>query len=173
MATASFDEAALAQLYTRLERRVFNVVYRWVWNKDDAADLVQDAFAKLWSMRERVRPETASALVYKIAVNLASNKRRQRKVWSFVSLEGLQASARPLDDDVERRVRAAVDALPERLRRVVVLGELSGMTAKEIGAVLDIPEGTVASRRHHALAALRQTLGSLVDDTPTAMEVRS
>ncbi|MBI1946089.1 MAG: sigma-70 family RNA polymerase sigma factor [Deltaproteobacteria bacterium] len=161
---APFDRAALESLYLRLERRVYNVVYRWLWNRDDAADVTQDAFVKLWSMRDRVRPETVEALVFRIAVNLASNRRRTRRLWSLVTLDALTLSTPPPElDDTQRRVRAAVDALPERLRRVVVLGELSGMTAKEIGAVLGIPEGTVASRRHAAVAILREQLGALME----------
>ena len=120
-------------------------------------------------MRERVKSETVEALVFRIAVNLASNRRRARRLWDFVTLEALTASTPPPDHgDTRRRVRAAVDALPEKLRRVVVLGELSGMTAKEIGAVLGIPEGTVASRRHAAVAVLRDRLGALMeaDDDP-------
>ena len=161
----TLDRAALESLYVRLERKLFNVVYRWLWDREEAADVVQEAFVKLWAMRERVRIETVEPLVYRIAVNLAANRRRQRKLWAWASLEGLRARA--VDDDAaedQRWVRAAIDALPERLRKVIVLAELSGMTAKEIGAVLDIPEGTVASRRHHALALLRTALGPLAHD---------
>lgn len=169
-APPGFDRAALEALYRRLERRVFNVVYRWVWSREDAADIVQDAFVRLWGMRARVRPETADALVYRIAVNLASNRRRQRRVWSLVTLAGL-TTAPPDVDDTERRVRAAVEALPERLRRVVVLGEFAGMTAPEVGAVLGIPAGTVASRRHAALPLLRAALGDLMDSEEAADDV--
>src|SRR3954471_10618122 len=103
---AGLTRAALESLYTRLERRVWNVVYRWLWNRDDAADVVQEAFVKLWAMRERVQMETVEALVYRIAVNLAANRRRQRKVWGFVTLEGLRTEPRALDD-TQRKVRAA------------------------------------------------------------------
>jgi RNA polymerase sigma-70 factor (ECF subfamily) len=162
---SSFDRRALESCYVRLERKVFNVVYRWLWNRDDAADVVQEAFVKLWSMRDRVRTETVDALVYRIAVNLASNRRRSRRLWSMVGLDDVRAAERDHEQsEVDRKVRAAVDALPERLRRVVVLSEFSGLSAKEIGAVLAIPEGTVASRRHHALAALKSTLGPLMDE---------
>ena len=161
-APSRLTKEALAELYQRLERRVFNVVYRWLWNKEDAFDVVQEAFVKLWAMRDRVQMETVEALAYRIAVNLAANRRRQRQVWRLVTLEGLRTEPKQIDD-TQRRVRAAVDALPEQLRRVVLLGEFSGMTAKEIGAVLEIPEGTVASRRHHALAMLRAQLGDVME----------
>lgn len=158
----SLTRAMVEELYKRLERRVFNVVYRWLWNPDDAADVVHEAFAKLWAMRSRVQMATVEALLYRIAVNLAANRRRQRKMWSLVTLEGLRTEPVILDD-TQRRVRAAVDALPERLRRVVLLAEFSGMTNKEIGVVLNIPEGTVASRRHHAFALLKTRLSDVME----------
>ena len=162
-ASPAFDRRALEALYVKLERKIYNVVYRWLWNPDDAADVTQEAFVKLWSMRARVRPDTVEALAYRIAVNTAANRRRARRLWNVVTLDSLTSPAHDHEaTDLERRVRAAVDALPERLRRVVVLAEFSGMTAKEIGAGLDLQEGTVASRRHHALAQLKTALGPLM-----------
>jgi RNA polymerase sigma-70 factor (ECF subfamily) len=60
---------------------------------------------------------------------------------------------------VRERVRRAVDALPERLRRVVVLTELAELSYADVARVLAIPEGTVASRRHAAVRRLRKLLG--------------
>ena len=47
-------EEDLERLYVRLEKPLCNVVFRWVWNMDEAQDLVQDAFVRLWRMRTRV-----------------------------------------------------------------------------------------------------------------------
>jgi RNA polymerase sigma-70 factor (ECF subfamily) len=163
VAAEPFDRAALEVLYKKLERKLYNVVFRWVWNEADARDVVQEAFVRLWTKRDSIRADTVEAFAYRIAVNLAANRRRGRKLWGFVSLEGLRVEA-PTHDDTTRKVRRAVDALPERLRQVMVLGEFSGMTAKEIGVVLNIPEGTVSSRRHHAIGLLRASLGDLMKE---------
>ena len=48
------DEARLEELYTRLERGVYNVVYRWLWDPQESQDVVQETFMKLWRKRERV-----------------------------------------------------------------------------------------------------------------------
>ena len=56
-------------------------------------------------------------------------------------------------------MQKAIDGLSEKLRSVVVLSELSGLSYAEIVALLDIPECTVASRRSQAMAALRGSLG--------------
>lgn len=159
-------EADLEQLYARLERPLCNVVYRWLWNMDEAQDVAQDAFVRLWRMQDRVRLETADPLIYKIALNLAKSRRRSRAVWRWVSLEAvrdLSTSDRSADDMLALReehteLRRAVDALPHDLRAVVVLSELSELSYAEIGQILGIPEGTVGSRRHRALRRLRAAL---------------
>jgi len=160
------EEDDLERLYTRLERRLANVVYRWVWNVDEAQEIVQEAFVRLWRMRAKVDLRTAEPLVYRIALNLASSRRRSRKLWRWISLEavfertspGQSADESILAAEEASRVRAAVEALPEDLRRVVVMCELSEMSYQEIGEALSIPTGTVGSRRHRALLGLRQAL---------------
>lgn len=163
-APATLDERALEELYTRLERRLYNVVFRWLWHEEEALDVVQEAFLRLWDMRERVRLESVEPLLFRIAVNLAANRRRSRRLWSFVGLDGLargQEQERQLErSERDRRVREALEALPERHRRVVVLTELSGLSYAEVARILEIPEGTVGSRRNKALALLKERLGA-------------
>ena len=161
MNTAEFE-----RLYCRLEKPMFNVVYRWVWAESDAQDLVQEAFVRLWKMRDDVRMETVEPLVYRIAINLASNRRRFTKVRVWLGLDALTGVASkdsPADERMVRAqqhhaARAAVEALPEKLRRVVMLTELAGLTYTEVAQTLEIPEGTVASRRHAAMARLREAM---------------
>ena len=159
-------EDDLDALYRRLEKPLCNVLFRWVWSMDEAQDLVQEAFVRLWRMRERVDMTTVDALVYRIAINLAASRRRTKKVWRWISLDalhGMSATRRPADEALaarleRERLRAAVDALPEDLRRVIVLCELSELSYDDIAKVLSIPAGTVGSRRHRALRRLRAAL---------------
>lgn len=162
----TLDEDALERLYLRLEKPLYNVVYRWLWDSEDTREVVQEAFVRLWKMRSKVDPLTVEALVYRIALNLASNQRRKRKIWRWVSLEALldqPATDLSSEDDLVRHqeaeaVRAAVDALPAQLKKVVTLCELTDLTHAEIGAILGIRPGTVGSRRHRALQRLREKL---------------
>ncbi len=159
-------EEELEQLYARLERPLCNVVYRWLWNMDDAQDVVQDAFVRLWRMRRRVDMTTVEPLIYKIALNLAASRRRSKQVWRWVSLETIRvpfSGDQPTDDalasrDETVRLCAAVDALPEDLRRIIMLCEYSELSYDEIATLLSIPAGTVGSRRHRALRRLREAL---------------
>ena len=167
----SLCEADLEQLHARLEKPIYNVVYRWVWEPDEAQDIVQEAFVRLWRMRERVESSTAQPLVYRIALNLAASRRRWKKLRRWVPLDALTGeSASGVDagealsrSQTRARVRAAVLALPDDLRSVVLLCEFSDMSYEEIARVLRIPPGTVASRRHRALKLLRKRLSACDD----------
>ena len=50
----ALDKATLERLYVKLEKPMFNVVYRWLWNNGDAQDVVQEAFLKIWKVRDDV-----------------------------------------------------------------------------------------------------------------------
>lgn len=159
----ALDRRAFELLFEEHEAPLYNVVYRYVWSREDAAELVQEAFVRLWKMRARVDPSTAKALVYRIAINLAISRRRWLGLRRFVGLEG---AAMPVEVPDEGRVsghdaarlRAALERLPARLREVVVLCELCELSHAEIAQIAGIRPGTVGSRRHEALTRLRRSL---------------
>lgn len=165
------DEATLETLFVKLEKPMFNVVYRWLWNTDDAEEVVQEAFLRVWKARAGVDVATVEPLLYRTALNLASNRRRSARLWRWLGLD--DAGEEPTDAATSeealarahqrKRVRAAIDALPERLREVVVLTEYAELSYGEIAATLGIPAGTVGSRRNAALARLVEALGPIED----------
>jgi len=165
-ARTTLDEGTFEELYRRWEKPLFNAVYRWVWDSADARDVVQEAFVKLWGMAGRVRLETVDPLLWRLALNAAAHRRRRRTLWRWLTLEKVAdlGAPCPAADEVldegqrERTVRRAVDELPEKLRRVVVMCEFSGLSYAEIARALEIPEGTVASRRNAALKKLEARL---------------
>jgi RNA polymerase sigma-70 factor (ECF subfamily) len=165
------DDAALERLYVRLEKPLYSVVYRWVWQADEARDVVQDAFLRLWRMRARIDLATVEPLVYRIAINLAANRRRSKKLWRWVSADALSEhgsdgeGADAVLAGVARAsaIRDAVESLPEKQRQVVLLCEVAQMTYDAVAAVLQIPVGTVASRRNKAMKLLEDRLGSLAE----------
>jgi RNA polymerase sigma-70 factor (ECF subfamily) len=168
-------QARLEALYVKLEKPIYNVVFRWVWNRHEAQDITQEAFLRVWNMRQRVLMETVEALLYRVALNLASNRRRAQKVrqWLLVDefLPFLRGEERPdpaVASQETRRVRDAINALPEPLRQVITLTELAGLTYPQVAQVLSIPEGTVGSRRNKAVSVLRQALGDLMEEVSHA-----
>ena len=165
----ALDKEALERLYVKLEKPMFNVVYRWLWSSGDAQDVVQEAFLKIWRARDNVDLATVEALLYRTALNLASNRRRSARLWRWIGIDAAssETSAEPSSEEamasaqMHQSVRAAIDALPDRLRQVILPCEYSELTHQEIGAALGIPSGTVGSRRNAAIAQLSKQLGDV------------
>lgn len=157
------ERRALEELYAAHERALYNMAYRYVWNSEDARDVVHDAFVRLWNKRARLDWTRAAGLAYRTVLGLAKNRRRANAVRRAFGL-----SASPADDlakppdvtlDLARAdaaIRRAIDALPERLRSVLVMCTFAELDQAAIGAALGIPPGTVASRRNEAIARIRE-----------------
>lgn len=163
------DRKTLEALYVKLEGPIYNVVYRWLWDASEARDVTQEAFLKVWKARERVEIATVEPLLYRTALNLASNRRRSRRIWKWLGIDTAidePATAQSAEATIDREkkrilVRQAIDALPERLRQVVMLAEYSELSYEEIATALEIPIGTVGSRRSAAMRELAEKLGSI------------
>lgn len=157
------EDEDLYACYRRLESPLFNVLYRWLWQRDECEDVMHDAFLRIWDRRQRVDAARLDALVWTTALNLARNRLRWKSLWRFGAIDPL-ASA---DDDplheadrhvAQRRLRAALDTLPRAQRDVLLLAEFGGLDLAEIAALTGAPVGTVGSRRHLARARLRELL---------------
>lgn len=155
-------EEALEDCYRRLERPLFNVLYRQLWQAQDCQDVIHDACMRVWAQRAQVDEATLDALVWTTVLNLARNRLRWRKLWRHAPLD---EAAVLTDDEIgddflaTRHLRQALRELPPVSRNVLLLSEFSGLRGAEIAAVLGIPAGTVASRKHHAMQRLKALLG--------------
>ena len=148
-------------LYASLERRLFNVVYRILWDRAESQDVVQDAFLRCWRSRSRFTPEGLEPVLFRTALNLASNRRRSYRLWRFIGLADApdeMAVQGGCDSILPRSVDTAIGALPDSLRRVLLLTEIAGMSYAEVAKTLGIREGTVGSRRTRAVEMLREAL---------------
>jgi RNA polymerase sigma-70 factor (ECF subfamily) len=155
------EEAQWIALYAKLERRLFNVVYRILWDKAESQDVVQDAFLRCWRGRSRITPEGLEPVLFRTALNLASNRRRSHRLWRFVGLADVPealAVRGSSDAILPRSVDTAIRTLPDHLRRVLLLTEIAGMSYAEVAMTLGIREGTVGSRRTRAVELLRAAL---------------
>jgi RNA polymerase sigma-70 factor (ECF subfamily) len=157
---------ALYACYQRLEKPLYNVLFRQLWQREDCQDLIHDTFMRVWERQAGVHEDTLDALVWTTALNLAKNRLRWRVLRKHEpideeAMQDLNTSNDSSDFLAERRVREALRKLPNAWREVLLLSEFSGMRSTEMAEVLGIPAGTVASRKHLALARLKECLGEL------------
>jgi RNA polymerase sigma-70 factor (ECF subfamily) len=172
----SGDEAAFELLVRRHERRVFGLVLRMLGDREEAAEVAQEAFLSLHRHGHRFRREARfSTFVYRVAANAALNRRRslgrrRAREEALVRRQevgfDLPTSPRDPEDaavggEIQDRVQRALLELPPDLRAAVVLYDIEGQSYGDIAETLGIPEGTVKSRIHRARHALREHLRPL------------
>jgi RNA polymerase sigma-70 factor, ECF subfamily len=166
MSERGLSEAEWQALYVRLERPLYNLAYRYVWNRPEAQDTVHDAFLQLWARRRRIRTGTADRYLWVSVLNLSRKRRLWRRTKHFLygdeALRELSGSGTPESEaaaaEEHRLLHRMIDQLPERLRSVLLLTEFAEMDYESIAQLLSIPAGTVASRRHLALKQLKAEL---------------
>jgi RNA polymerase sigma-70 factor (ECF subfamily) len=164
----ALSEDALYACYRRMEKPLYNVLYRWLWQAQECQDTIHDAFVRIWEKRARVDEARLEKLVWTTALNLARNRLRWRSLWRFAEIEDsvsgedgpFEASQR---HERDARLRSALARLPNSMRQVLLLAEFGGLGIAEIAEVLGIPPGTVGSRKHQALVRLR---AELKEETP-------
>jgi RNA polymerase sigma-70 factor (ECF subfamily) len=150
---------------TECSTLAFRVAYGVLRNREDAEDVTQEAFAKAYksfsSLRDR---EQFRSWVVRITWRMALDFQRSRK--RRVLREDAHAGAQPGQvsavDLVEKeradRLWRAIDALPEKMRIVIILANIEEHDTQEIASMLDVPEGTVKSRLFHARRQLKELL---------------
>lgn len=157
------DRDAYEQLARGAARRLFLVASRILRDTDAAEDAVQQTLVAIWRDLPSLRdPERFDAWTYRIVLRYCRFEgRRQRRMGiQIVDLSEQMAAARDEISEVATRdqLGRAFDALSRDHRTVVVLHHLMGLGLGEIGEILDVPYGTVGSRLHHALRAMRASI---------------
>ena len=155
------DKSQWVDVYRRLEKPLYNVVYRVIWDAAESQDVVQETFLRCWRRKDDIRTDGFKALLFRTALNLASNRRRRVRLWRMVgvaAIEHVEDERSTSEPPVSPVVRASFESLPDTLKHVVLLTEIAGMTYSEVAATLGVAEGTVGSRRSRALALLRERL---------------
>jgi RNA polymerase sigma-70 factor (ECF subfamily) len=156
------ESEAFDRLVLRYQRDVYRLCYRFVNNHEDANDLAQEVFLRVWRAIPRFRGESSfSTWLYRIAVNACLNFRALRRPSTQELPEGLAdpqpgAEARLASDDEARRVRAAVARLPEKQRATLILKVYHELTHEEVAEILGSTVGTVKANLFHALGNLRR-----------------
>ena len=173
------DQATFADQATPFMSGLYAAALRMTRNPADAEDLVQETYLRAYRGFGGFEQGTnLKAWLYRILTNAFINTYRSKKrrpdeteldegedLYLFRRLGGLEAVAagRSAEDELmdllsEVEVKAAVEALPENFRMVVLLADVEGFQYKEIAEILDIPIGTVMSRLHRGRKALQKEL---------------
>lgn len=166
------DVAALDALLRRYWSPIVAYAARMVDRPDDAEDIAQRTFQRLWERRASWRSKgSVRGLLYRMAHNLAVSARRSEQARGradAASAERAGEPVTPLDDleNVELRdaLSEAVQALPPRRREVFVLRCVHELSYKEIARIMGISPQTVANQLSHALSSLRTTLAGRLTD---------
>ncbi len=155
---------AFDQLVLKYRPAVLQLAMRYTRNPADAEDTAQEVFIKAYRALRHFRCDSAFyTWLYRIAINTARNflKARRRHLTecaadspdnnvAVLHSTRLQELATPeglaLVDDIRASVNAALQALSEALRTVIILREIEGLTYKQISTAVGIPVGTVRSR---------------------------
>ena len=165
------DVAALDELVSRYWSPVLRYAAGFSGAQDEAVDIAQETFCRLWEKRARWHGEgSVRGLLFRLARNAAVSGRRkgqarERATRAF-AVETVQ-HCEPLKEGEDAELRAALEhavaALPARRREALVLRMVHDLSYNEIAAVMGISQQTVANQLSQALATLRRTLAHLLD----------
>jgi RNA polymerase sigma-70 factor (ECF subfamily) len=179
------DEAgAFAELVERYWTRIFGRLYRQLGDRQEAEDLAQDVFLRLYRSRYRYQPRARfGTWLFHIAQNVARNALRSRRRHPCVPIGQLndprdddgfvdrvlqdrsEAPSRPLERaEIARVVRAAVSGLVGRQRRALELHQFQDRTYSEVAAELDMSPQAAKSLLYRARTQLRANLSRFMND---------
>jgi RNA polymerase sigma-70 factor, ECF subfamily len=178
------DMTAFNAIVSRHKSKIYNYVYRMTGNVEDAEDLTQEVFVRMYTGLSSFRAEASlSTWLFRIAGNLVIDKHRRSKHEKGM-VSSLDASYSDSDGENETRevpdysqmpekllgqkelgaqIENALLKLPEKLRSAVILYDIENLSYEEIAQMEKVPLGTIKSRIFNARVALRQHLKAYLE----------
>src|SRR5256886_7315635 len=175
------DVEAFDQLYREHVDRIYRFAQRMCGQEDDAKDLVQDTFLNAYRGLKNFRGDAQiSTWLYTIASRASIRMRRKRKggperelsLDEFIPTsegefrlqiptEGLTPQEALENKEIRRAVHHAIVKLPKEYRLVLLLRDMEGLTAREVGSIMGLNERAVKSRLHRARLFVRRDLSGV------------
>ena len=160
------DSGAIEELVVKYQKQIYAFVYRLINDAEEAKDLTQKTFLKLFSAIGSFRNEASfKTWLYQIAMNTSlshfkQNRHRAGELELQETIIGSQAGALSLVIEKERMdyLRKAMGELPERQRLAVILRTYEGLSCRETAEVMGCSEGTVKAHYHAAVKGLKNIL---------------
>ncbi|UII27685.1 RNA polymerase sigma-70 factor [Fulvivirga maritima] len=163
------DILAFNFVYDLYYRKVFHFAFSFSVSSEDAEEIVQDTFVKLWEKRGELDTEKSlNALLFKIAKNLALNKLKyndstKKRIDRYTLYQ--KTSCNTIEErinfkETRKVLNQAIADLPEKRRRIFTLNRIKGLTYREIAEFLNISAGTVEKQMKKALELVYQRIGN-------------
>ncbi len=176
----SGDAVAWEEIVQRYNRRIYNICYRFAGSPDDAQDLTQDVFIKMYRTLNSYDVERGAFMTWvttitrNLLVDHFRKSKQDRMTDSLDSAPSQHEDAMPLSEQIPDKtappdsrvhsqetretIHRALQKLSPDLREAVILRDLQDMDYREIATVLKVPEGTVKSRINRGRAELARLL---------------
>lgn len=179
------DQRAFKQLVERYQRKVYAVALGMVKDPEDAREVAQEAFVKIYKYLEHFKGDASFyTWLYRITANLCIDLLRRKgargeeavEFDDSLQVEGTDAGLGVLGSrlgtnpqksvlrrELAERITAAIQSLPEAHREILLLREVEGMSYEDLSHTLRIPKGTVMSRLFHARLKMQKILREYVE----------
>lgn len=175
-AVRSGDTRAFEQLVELYQTKVYNLAFSYVKDPEEAKDLTQDIFVLVYRSLPTLKDASKfSSWLYQTALNQCRNRYRRLQRRGFFDSQSIDDEQLPLQlasgESLEHRVEQQEAAglllselakMSEAEREMIILRDLQGLSYEEIGAILDLPLGTVKSKLNRARLALKNRLKPLL-----------
>jgi len=166
------ETEAFEVLVIRYENQIFNLLYRWLGNYDEASDVAQEVFLSAFRSIKQFRGDSSfSTWIYRISINHAKNRKRSLNPSQHRTVP--LGDGNPMEEDMEfpssdpdpsqtyerkeiqERVQEGINHLSQDDALLILLHDFQDVPYEEIANLLDIPLGTVKSRLHRARQSLK------------------
>ena len=174
------DVVAWEEIVQRYNRRIYNICYRFAGSGDDAQDLTQEVFIKMYKTLDSYDVDRGAFMTWvttitrNLLVDHFRKSKQDRMTESLDTTPSEHEDAMPLSEKIEDKapgadtsvqsrearelIHSALQKLSPELREAVILRDLQDMDYKDIATVLKVPEGTVKSRINRGRAELARLL---------------
>ena len=172
------DASAFEPLVERYRQRVYRLAFQLLRDREEAWDCAQEAFVRAFHSLSSFRGQSAFyTWLFRITVNIATDRQRARgaqarafgaervseEEWKRTMADsGARPDQAAVQSEQRERIRRALDSLPPKARTIIMLGDVEGLSYREIADALGCPIGTVMSRLHNARKRLKALLGPML-----------
>jgi len=166
------DEQAFELLFHKYFIRLCGFANKFLNDPDEAQEIVQEVFVKIWEGREKIDPEESlKSYIFKITQNLSLNRLQRKKIESkyteiyklvYIEQHAFSAHDTLMGLELEENIASAIRKLPTECRKVFQMSRVEGLKYREIAITLNISAKTVEAQMSKAFRILRLELSDYI-----------